>query len=97
MEITAALNSIVSKDIATSPLAERPLSLMTPMTVFDADQILKVQTGIGHPQAAARASARAGFSNRTPPEMISNTPSRSSLVNVRLTVSMVRPRKSAMS
>jgi hypothetical protein len=43
-------------------------------------------------QAAANASARDGSRSNTPPGMMSSTPSRSSLVNVRLTVSMVRPR-----
>jgi len=51
-----------------------------------------------HPfQAAAIASARAGSSRDTLPGKMPMTPSRSSLVKVRLTVSMVRPRKSAMS
>lgn len=48
-------------------------------------------------QAAASASKRFGSSTRTPSGTITISFSRSSLVKVRLTVSIVRPRKSAMS
>ena len=44
------------------------------------------------PHAAARASARAWSSMQMPPWTISITPSRSNLVKVRLTVSIVSPR-----
>lgn len=46
----------------------------------------------GLPQAAASASTRAASSKLMLPGMISMAPSRSSLVKVRLTVSMVMPR-----
>ncbi len=44
------------------------------------------------PHAAASASARAESSRQMPPGTIAITPARSSLVNVRLTVSIVSPR-----
>ena len=49
------------------------------------------------PQAAARRSSRPKSSNLTPPGTISSNFSRSRRVSSRLTVSIVRPRWSAMS
>ncbi len=93
--MTAAATSIESVGIAGLLSAE--LVAWFKEIVFDLNQPAWNFVGRKSSYAAARASTRVKSSSRTPPTTMINSFSRSNRVNVRLTVSIVSPRKSAIS